>query len=77
MSGASENAQGSNGLVPAPGAGMQDAFLRGDGTWAKINVSEEGVALVADEKSVSIIDKTIALKDFGVKYYNLLLNLVH
>ena len=69
MSGASSNAQGSNGLVPAPGAGMQNAFLRGDGTWAKIEVNNEGVALTADEKSVSILDQTIALKDFGVKYY--------
>ena len=68
MTGANTDTQGSNGLVPAPGAGMQDAFLRGDGTWAKITASE-GVALVADEKSVSILDKTIALKDFGVKYY--------
>lgn len=68
MIGASADAQGSNGLVPAPGAGMQDAFLRGDGTWAKITASE-GVALAADEKSVSILDKTIALKDFGIKYY--------
>lgn len=68
MTGANVEAQGTNGLVPAPGIGMQDAFLRGDGTWVKIPVSE-GVALVADEKSVSILDKTIALKDFGVKYY--------
>lgn len=68
MSGASADGQGSNGLVPAPGAGMQDAFLRGDGTWAKISVSE-GIALTADEKSVSILNKTIALKDFGAKYY--------
>lgn len=68
MIGASTDSQGSNGLVPAPGIGQQDMFLRGDGTWAKIPVSE-GIALTADEKSVSILNKTITLKDFGIKYY--------
>ena len=32
---ATESAAGSNGLVPAPGAGNQGLYLRGDGTWAK------------------------------------------
>ena len=34
MSGASASAAGSSGLVPAPAAGNNDDFLRGDGTWA-------------------------------------------
>lgn len=33
MEGASESEAGSEGLVPAPTAGAQDKFLRGDGTW--------------------------------------------
>lgn len=33
MSGATESANGKAGLVPAPGAGKQNAYLRGDGTW--------------------------------------------
>jgi len=33
MSAATASAAGKLGLVPAPGAGKQDAFLRGDGTW--------------------------------------------
>lgn len=64
MIGASETEQGSIGLVPAPGEGMQDAFLRGDGEWVKIEPN-----LTADEKSISIKNKVIILKDFGVKYY--------
>ena len=32
--GASSSTAGSAGLVPAPAAGKQTAFLRGDGTWA-------------------------------------------
>ena len=31
---ATESAAGSNGLVPAPGAGKQTQYLRGDGQWA-------------------------------------------
>lgn len=68
MIGASETEQGSIGLVPAPGEGMQDAFLRGDGEWVKIETVGSS-DLTADEKSISIKDKVITLKDFGVKYY--------
>ena len=34
MKGATSAAAGSSGLVPAPAAGNQDDFLRGDGVWA-------------------------------------------
>lgn len=34
MTGASSSADGSAGLVPAPAAGKQASYLRGDGTWA-------------------------------------------
>jgi hypothetical protein len=33
MGAASSDAAGTAGLVPAPGAGKQNSFLRGDGTW--------------------------------------------
>lgn len=36
MTGATAVAAGSAGLVPAPAAGSQASFLRGDGTWAAI-----------------------------------------
>lgn len=36
MKGATADTMGSSGLVPAPGAGEQNYFLRGDGTWASI-----------------------------------------
>lgn len=36
MTGASAAASGTQGLVPAPGKGKQDSFLRGDGTWAEM-----------------------------------------
>ena len=34
MVGATAGAAGTAGLVPAPGTGKQDSFLKGDGTWA-------------------------------------------
>lgn len=34
MTGATAEAAGTTGLVPAPEAGKQDSFLKGDGTWA-------------------------------------------
>lgn len=36
MSGASASASGTSGLVPAPAAGDEDKFLKGDGTWSTI-----------------------------------------
>lgn len=59
MSGASASAAGKAGLVPAPAAGKQDAFLRGDGTWADI---PEGVTYTEATQSkaglMSAADKT-------------------
>ena len=64
MTGATENAQGSIGLVPAPGIGEQNLFLRGDGVWASPGVSNS-----TDGKSITTVDNILTLKDFGVKYY--------
>ena len=40
MGGASAETAGTQGLVPAPAAGQQEYFLRGDGTWAPIEIPE-------------------------------------
>lgn len=42
MVGATASATGAEGLVPAPAAGKQTSFLRGDGTWQDIDVHEPG-----------------------------------
>lgn len=39
FTGATAEAQGSAGLVPAPGVGQEGYFLRGDGTWAEVKTS--------------------------------------
>lgn len=36
MTAATASAAGESGLVPAPAKGKQNAFLRGDGTWAEM-----------------------------------------
>ena len=36
MTGATSSVAGAKGLVPAPAAGDQDKFLKGDGTWANL-----------------------------------------
>ena len=45
MVGASADADGKHGLVPAPKQGDEDKFLKGDGTWADVDVPEfeEGI----------------------------------
>lgn len=40
LSGATADTAGEAGLVPAPQAGDQDKFLKGDGTWATIEVPD-------------------------------------
>ena len=68
MIGATETAQGGMGLVPAPGIGQNNLFLRGDGVWA---APESSVQLKTDNKSISTLadGQTISLKNFGVQYY--------
>ena len=64
MVGATKDTQGSIGLVPMPGIGEQNLFLRGDGVWAS-----PGASSPTDNKSITTIDNVLTLKDFGVKYY--------
>lgn len=51
MTGASSSSDGTKGLVPAPTAGDQDKYLKADGTWGAINVSNDGVRSIASGSS--------------------------
>lgn len=61
MKGAAASAAGAAGLVPAPAAGNQTSFLRGDGTWATppnttyavANESTKGLMAAADKKTMN------------------------
>lgn len=45
MTGATADVAGTSGLVPAPAAGAQDKFLRGDGAWAAPLSDEQLITL--------------------------------
>lgn len=51
MTGASSSANGTKGLVPAPASGDQDKYLKADGTWEAIDVSNDGVRSIASGSS--------------------------
>ena len=55
MTGATQSVAGKAGLVPAPGVGSQDKFLRGDGTW-----QSPPTGTTVEEATESDIDKIIA-----------------
>lgn len=54
MKGATTSAAGTQGLVPAPVAGAQGKYLRGDGTWATVETGS-----VVEEASGTDIDNII------------------
>lgn len=51
MTGATSTEAGTSGLVPAPQAGEQNKFLRGDGTWADATLSAETLQDISGLKS--------------------------
>lgn len=65
MTGATSSAAGTHGLVPAPAAGNQGKYLRGDGTWATptnttysdATQSTHGLMSVADKKKLDGIEE--------------------
>lgn len=55
---ATSSAAGSNGLVPAPAAGKQGQYLRGDGTWSTPTNTTYGVATTSANGLMSASDKS-------------------
>lgn len=61
--GATEEDPGRKGLVPAPTAGSQDLYLRGDATWANpTEVVEQQVGSLQDALNKEIQDRILAIK---------------
>jgi hypothetical protein len=55
MVGASETGAGEAGLVPAPQAGDQNKFLKGDGTWSAIEIPEVAETQIF-EATLNVVD---------------------
>lgn len=58
MKGATASAIGTHGLVPAPAAGKQTSFLRGDGTWVVPTNTTYSVATSSANGLMSKTDKS-------------------
>ena len=58
MAGASSSANGIAGFVPAPIAGSQSKYLRGDGTWQTPTNTTYGVATTSKNGLMSATDKS-------------------
>ena len=63
MTGATSSAAGSAGLVPAPAAGKQNSFLRGDGTWyTTVTIPSDGKYIGTYENPIFIDGSTSSFK---------------
>lgn len=58
LKGATASTAGTAGYVPAPAAGKQNSFLRGDGTWAVPPNTTYNVATTSDNGLMSASDKS-------------------
>jgi hypothetical protein len=73
MVGATADADGTSGTVPAPSAGDQNKFLRGDGTWASISVNVDGsdidiptkVSQLENDAKYITEDKVLSAEEFA------------
>ena len=53
FTGATGSKEGTEGFVPAPGVGEGDRFLKGDGTWAEIDIPEQVQSDWTEESELS------------------------
>ena len=60
MSGATSYTAGQSGFVPAPQAGDQDKFLKGDGTWSEVPSN----IISVDEKSLVSVENVLSLNGY-------------
>lgn len=60
MIGATADTAGSAGLVPAPQAGDEKKFLRGDGTWAEVTTTDVDLSKYATTETVDAIEDRVS-----------------
>lgn len=70
MIGATEEEAGKSGLVPAPQAGDQNKFLRGDGTWVEITGGSVDTSLFAKQTDLNITNDNVSANATAINNLN-------
>ena len=70
MIGSTSTAAGTSGLVPAPAAGSQDKFLKGDGTWGTLAPQKIALVATAGQTSFTIPFEYDSLSNNLTVYFN-------
>ena len=65
MTGATATTPGAHGLVPAPAAGDQGKFLKGDGTWGTISQAASGISYNNAQSGLSATDTQGAIDELS------------
>jgi phage I-like protein len=60
MIGATATTAGQAGYVPAPQAGDEKKFLRGDGTWAEVATTDVDLSKYATTETVNAINERVS-----------------
>ena len=71
MTGATASTDGEEGLVPAPLAGDENKFLRGDGTWVEVSGGENygaGQGIIIEPSPSTLYTEIEYLKSTGTQY---------
>ena len=66
MTGATADADGASGVVPAPAAGDEGKFLRGDGTWGEIDIPEGGGGGINQDELQSAVNDALEQAKSGL-----------
>lgn len=70
MTGSTSTTAGASGLVPAPAAGSQDKFLKGDGTWGTLAPQKIALVATAGQTSFTIPFEYDSLSSNLTVYFN-------
>lgn len=70
MTGASAEEAGTSGFVPAPAAGDQNKFLRGDGTWAEIEGGSIDTSSFATKEELNTTNSNVSANTTAIESLN-------
>lgn len=70
MTGATAEEAGTSGFVPAPAAGDQNKFLRGDGTWAEIEGGSIDTSSFATKEALDTTNANVSANTTAIESLN-------